>query len=177
MVRRRPVTSDLIRLIIARVMAENNLEQDDIPEEGPFDESMIADKSIYLSKRYFLEKAQAGFICGRQEVHGVMICPRQWSSHQASAVIDLYDQTVVWVGEQRCHECYLGDNNIDHDAQWASPIFGEKAIEKMATLAVESCLVQLGRRPYLKGRGRKYLKKPHHERHCKLCKILKRRCC
>ena len=88
-------------------MDSYKLKTCEIPQERLFDEDMIADDSIDRSKRYFLEKSrsQAGFVCldGADDERKI-IC-RQWSSYQASAVIDLFDQRVILVGKQGCRIC------------------------------------------------------------------------
>ena len=174
--RKRPVTADLIRSIITRVMEQYDLDPADIPEEHPFVKSMIADSSRFnLSKRYFLKKALAGFVCSGLQEDGVTICPRQWSSYQASAVIDLRDKTVAWVGRQRCKMCY--DNHTADE--WKDPHFGPNAIERMARLAVESCLVRLERRPRERRNswGRHRPGRVHEKQHCELCSLSRESCC
>ena len=160
-------------LIVARVMKAHNLERQDVPVEEEFYEAMIGDDSIDDSTRYFLEKAQAGFACVSKE-DGKTIC-RQWSSYYASAVIDLFEQTVILVGKQGCRNCDTEDN-ID---EWKKPHFGKKAIEQMATRAVERCLVKIGRLEACsaRGGGHQYGRPAHDEGRCRICKLKGKRCC
>ena len=162
-------------LIVARVMQQYNLQPEDISEEAQceFDETMIVDGSIDDSKRFFLEKAQAGFAC-ISRADGKTIC-RQWSSYHASAVIDLFEQTVILVGKQGCRMCDT-ENNV---AEWKIPHFGKKAIEEMAKRAVERCLVKIGRLAECSPRGGHQLhgRPAHDELHCRLCKLKGKRCC
>ena len=158
--RKRPVNAGRI---IAEVMEKNNLTKDDIPDELPFNEDMITDGRLSKSKRYFLEKGQAGFVCWEQD--GKIIC-RQWSSYQASAIIDLKDQCIlVDVGKQGCRNC---EHERDPD-KWSRPHFGKKAIEEMARRAV-------GEEAGSRG-GSQYGRPAHDQSLCKLCKLLGRRCC
>ena len=151
--------------IIAAVMERNGVSAEDIPVEKEFCEEMIKDDN-FKSKRYFLAKGQAGFVC--TEVDGKTIC-RQWSSYQGNAVIDLKEQRViVEVGKQGCRKC---DDEMDKK-KWKTPHFGERAIESMAEHAVQKYLGNTGR-----GRGHVFGRPAHDEGRCYMCKLKGRRCC
>ena len=171
--RKRPFDAGAI---VARVMDRYKLKTCEIPQERPFNEDMIADDSIDRSKRYFLKKSQAGFVClDGADREGKTIC-HQWSSYQASAVIDLFAQRVILVGKQGCRIC----DDEDNFDEWKNPHFGEKAIEEMAERAVEQCLEKLGRlerRIIVRGGHRYGRRAPHDEQRCRLCRIKGRRCC
>ena len=171
--RRREVDIDAI---IREVMAEYEVDPDEIPrEDDPFDLDHFLEKKLKTSKRYFLGKTLGHFtcqeLCGDQEVGNGqgLRCNRYWKSGHASCIIDLKEQRVdpdyIFTQDCRTHETEVSPHFID-----------EERVRDMVEWAVKEYLYRSGREKRKPSRGPRKQTKAHRQSLCEVCQLLGRLC-
>lgn len=167
-----------IKVIIKEVMAREEVEPKDVPEEEPFNEDkFIADlkEKCNWSHRYFRGRAYGQFECDKE------LCDNSWPSAHASCVLDLKNQEMVKKFKQECGQTHIAMEQLDlNDESTPSkaedgvePFYSDESMKRMVEWAVDLFLQLMGRRERKPPRNDdNYQPTPEHRK--KLCELCKR---